>query len=80
MADAACFYCEVVIAQGDREIDHKLPRSRGGSELPDNLVISCSMCNKVKGCMTAEEFLSSGFPQNLRDGKVERVTKNRSKY
>lgn len=37
-------------------IDHKLPRTRGGTDKRDNLVICCYACNTIKGSLTAEEF------------------------
>ena len=30
-------------------IDHFKPKSKGGSDDPDNLVTSCSLCNFMKG-------------------------------
>ena len=31
------------------EVDHVIPRSRGGTNHPDNLQLLCSHCNRVKG-------------------------------
>jgi 5-methylcytosine-specific restriction endonuclease McrA len=50
-----CQYCGVRFPQ-DLEIDHVVPRSRGGSTTPDNLVASCHECNQKKGNLTAAEF------------------------
>ncbi len=53
-----CQYCGVVMP--DRlEIDHIIPRSRGGATTPDNLIASCHKCNQTKNNQTAVEF---GFP------------------
>lgn len=50
----ACVYCG---ATGDGlELDHVLPRSRGGSDLPDNLALACQTCNRSKGARTPEEW------------------------
>ena len=38
------------------EIDHVLPRSRGGRDTPENLVPTCGFCNAQKGNKTAEEY------------------------
>jgi len=38
------------------EIEHIVPRSRGGSDRVSNLTISCRECNQTKGNQTAEEF------------------------
>lgn len=49
-----CVYC----GRGETafEIDHVLPRSRGGSDRVSNLVLSCHECNRAKGDQTAAEF------------------------
>ncbi len=31
------------------EVDHVIPRSRGGTDHPDNLQLLCSHCNRIKG-------------------------------
>ncbi len=38
------------------EIEHIVPKSRGGSNRVSNLTISCHECNQKKGNQTAEEF------------------------
>lgn len=53
-----CVYCGKIMP--DRlEIDHVVPRSRGGSNTPSNLVAACHDCNQEKGDQTAKEF---GYP------------------
>src|SRR6266851_3291605 len=42
------------------ELDHIVPRSRGGSERVSNLAASCHDCNAVKGHRTASEW---GYPE-----------------
>ena len=52
-----CVYCG---AQGvPLEIDHLLPKARGGSNRASNLTVACHPCNQRKGQQTAAEF---GFP------------------
>lgn len=36
--------------------DHQMPRSRGGSDDPSNIVDSCKRCNSIKYAKTLEEF------------------------
>jgi 5-methylcytosine-specific restriction endonuclease McrA len=50
-----CAYCEVEL-NGAFHVDHMIPLSRGGSNWPDNLAITCVSCNSSKGAKTAEEF------------------------
>jgi 5-methylcytosine-specific restriction endonuclease McrA len=41
------------------EIEHRHPRSRGGSDDPSNLTLACGPCNRAKGTKTAEEFTAA---------------------
>lgn len=51
-----CMYCGEYC--GDNyHIEHILPLSRGGSNLPDNIGIACPHCNTRKGSKTYEEFI-----------------------
>jgi hypothetical protein len=38
---------------GKLEIEHIIPRTRGGSDDESNLWLSCSLCNRYKGSQTA---------------------------
>lgn len=52
-----CWYCGVeLLADGTWHIEHQHPRSRGGSDHPDNLVPACVECNRSKADLTVEEF------------------------
>ena len=53
-----CAYC----GKNDvpMEIEHVVPKSRGGSDRVSNLTIACHECNQSKGNQTAEEF---GYPK-----------------
>lgn len=53
-----CAYCGK--ADGPFELDHILPRSRGGSNRIANLALACHDCNAAKGNQTAVEF---GHPE-----------------
>lgn len=50
-----CQYCGKRPALRELNIDHVLPRSRGGGDSWENLVISCRVCNLKKGRRTPEE-------------------------
>src|SRR5262249_24590818 len=44
------------------EVEHLVPKGRGGSDRVTNLTITCHNCNQRKGNQTAAEF---GFPHLL---------------
>lgn len=39
------------------QIDHKVPKARGGSNEIDNLVLACPMCNSRKGTIPYQEYV-----------------------
>ncbi len=50
-----CQYCGKQPPVRDLNIDHVLPRSRGGDDSWENLVTACRICNLRKGWRTPEE-------------------------
>lgn len=52
-----CAYCGA--ENIPMEIEHIIPKARGGSDRVSNLTISCKLCNQKKGTQTAAEF---GYP------------------
>ena len=38
--------------------DHIIPKSRGGKETDDNLVLCCKHCNEIKNCHSLTDFLN----------------------
>ena len=44
-----CQSCKRTDDYWNLELDHKQPKSRGGSHWPSNLQLLCSSCNKRKG-------------------------------
>lgn len=53
-----CAYCGAESVP--MEVEHIIPRSRGGSDRVSNLAIACKACNQIKGNLTAAEF---GHPE-----------------
>jgi len=49
-----CAYCNV--QNVPMQIEHIVPRARGGSNRVSNLTLACEPCNLKKGTRTAEEF------------------------
>nr|WP_241738724.1 RNA-guided endonuclease IscB [Anoxybacillus flavithermus] len=61
------------------EVEHIIPKSRGGTDRIDNLCLACRDCNQRKGSQTAEEF---GYPhiqemvkKTLKDASVVNATR-----
>lgn len=57
-ADPHCSYCGFDLRKAPLKssVDHRVPRSRGGSNEIENLCISCIHCNHFKNAMTELEF------------------------
>lgn len=54
-----CQYCGRTASERQLNIDHVLPRARGGQDSWDNLVTACQACNRRKGQQTPRE---AGMP------------------
>jgi 5-methylcytosine-specific restriction endonuclease McrA len=50
-----CQYCSRRLPRTDLNLDHVIPRSRGGTSTWENVVCSCHNCNRRKGGRTPEE-------------------------
>lgn len=49
-----CAYCGA--KDTPLQVEHIVPRARGGSDRVSNLTLACAPCNQQKGTQTAEEF------------------------
>jgi len=67
LQEGKCNGCEVLFPFRNMTIDHIIPRSRGGTDDPDNLQLLCGACNSTKGNRTQEELI-----QALKDQGVLR--------
>jgi 5-methylcytosine-specific restriction endonuclease McrA len=72
-----CAYCGK--ANIPLQVEHIIPRSRGGSDRVDNLTLACESCNQRKGSQTAEEFgflrLQAQARQPLKDAAAVNSTR-----
>ena len=71
-----CHYCG---AEDELlQVEHVVPRSRGGSDAWNNLVFACEPCNQRKGTQTATEaglkvdLLKAPRPNQVRRGQTQR--------
>lgn len=53
---SVCAYCKGT--DGPFEVDHVFPKSRGGPNTAANLVAACKPCNRSKGALTPDEWMS----------------------
>ena len=67
-----CRYCNGLSNDQVLEVEHKIPKSRGGSNSVKNLVMACHTCNKKKDNLTPEEWLAV-----LKTGKRSEIDKQR---
>jgi len=61
--DRMCAYCG--ITDVPLEVEHIVPRSRGGSNRVSNLTLACNRCNQLKNNQPVEQFLHDK-PEILR--------------
>ena len=55
--DGKCFYCDLPLSPRQFEIDHFLPRARGGPDEMWNYVLSCRTCNRAKSDLSPCHFV-----------------------
>lgn len=61
-----CFYCHTKLKK--YQVDHWIPLSRGGTNWPSNLVISCGPCNQRKAAKLPWEWQ----PHRFKEGQPPR--------
>jgi len=69
-----CVYCNK--KNIPLEVEHIIPKSRGGSSRVSNLIISCRKCNLKKGSQTAEEFGFSKIQKQAKESLKSTVFMN----
>lgn len=51
-----CHYCGVTACGAALEVDHVLPKSKGGTDDPGNLITACVNCNRGKSNIQLDEL------------------------
>ena len=73
----ACVYCGVTDVP--LEVEHIIPKSRGGSNRISNLTLACHDCNQEKGTRTAEEYgfshIQAQAKKPLKDAAMMNATR-----
>lgn len=52
-----CQYCGIFLERKNRTVDHIIPKSKGGTNLKENLVACCIDCNQLKADHDLNYFL-----------------------
>lgn len=52
--DKKCYYCKTIL--NNPQVDHKIPRSRNGKNIIENIALTCRDCNTLKNTRTDKEF------------------------
>jgi len=72
-----CVYCGA--ENIPLQVEHIVPKARGGSNQVSNLTLACEPCNKKKGSQTAEEFghpkVQAQAKKPLKDATVVNTTR-----
>jgi hypothetical protein len=64
-----CIYCGAQPARTRLQVDHVVPRSKGGSDAPTNLVTACTDCNQGKSATALPlptGYVVSPLPERAR--------------
>jgi len=80
--DSTCQYCGRRLPRSDLNLDHVVPRSRGGTTSWENVVCSCVACNLRKGGRTPDEagMRLLRMPHRPRWSAVFRTASRRAFY
>lgn len=54
--DGLCWFCGTFVPKEQSTIDHLIPRAAGGTDIADNIVMSCKPCNSAKMHHSLEEY------------------------
>lgn len=72
-----CAYCGAT--EVPLQVEHLVPRARGGSDRVSNLTLACAPCNQKKGLQTAAEFghpkVQAQARQPLKDAAAVNTTR-----
>lgn len=73
-----CAYCKA--KDVPLEVEHIVPKARGGSNRVSNLTLACRKCNERKGTQTAEEFGHAYLQQQARMPLKETAAVNATRW
>ncbi len=56
--EGVCAGCKILFGCPNLTIDHKIPKSKGGTGHMENLQLLCGACNSIKGDRSQEYLLA----------------------
>ncbi len=59
LQEGICNGCRIAFPFRNFTVDHIIPRSRGGTDHPENLQLLCAACNSLKGNRTQAELIAA---------------------
>lgn len=75
-----CVYCYEPLTQKTVTADHKIPKSKGGSNRKTNIVPCCVSCNQLKGSLGANAFKNkikaATYPTNGLEWRMLKFRRN----
>ena len=84
---AICHYCKTECRlsfsnkfKNSATIDHKIPKSKGGTNAPENLVLACNGCNNLKGNRSYDDFIANPRPKIVPKPVVTVAAKASAKF
>jgi len=70
LAAEYCAYCFALVPSEKRTVDHRIPRSSGGSNEEGNLVMACFTCNQGKADRRESEWIKEIRNKRARNKKA----------
>ncbi len=67
-----CEYCRTTLVDFGWQVDHIVPRSRGGQHAMNNIAVACARCNRNKGDQVEARDPVSGQFVNIFDPRRDR--------
>lgn len=80
-----CHYCGVAFdsldgARNRATVDHKIPKSKGGTNALENLLPACNVCNSIKESHSYQwmlDYIAEGKKQKRRQATVRPAPRSR---
>lgn len=66
LQEGKCIGCHALFSFRNMTIDHIIPKTKGGTDDPDNLQLLCAACNSTKNTRSQDEFIDVLKKQGVR--------------